>query len=185
MNNIKIAEAKNYCLKRLNNYEGKIGKRLLIQMMLSIEKKVIQYEETNTPFNLEPFLIGIYFHDLGRILSDGDDHPELSYKLFDEYKNDKDFSLEEIEIIKDCCLNHGSSSTPITKEGKYLQILDKSIVFEPEIILIVLEELVEKEGSWEKGYKKFIEKMNKWHTKIPDQKVRNKFQTTLDYLNKL
>ena len=182
---IRSNKSKDYCIERFNTYKGKIGKKLLLQMMLSIEKKVIEKQQEKKEFNLEPFLVGIYFHDLGRIISDGDNHSELSYKLFLEFKKDEVYSDEEINIIKDCCLNHGSKSEPSTKEGKYLQILDKSIVFEPEIIVIVLEKMLEKEGSWEKAYEQFIKKMNKWHDKIPDQRTKKELQQTLDYLNKL
>ncbi|MDP3728788.1 MAG: HD domain-containing protein [bacterium] len=181
----KANKSKEYCIEKFKKYKGKLGKKLLIQMMLSIEKKAIQIQQKKEEFNLEPLLIGIHFHDLGRVISDGDDHPELSYKLFLEFKKEEKYSAQELEIIKDCCLNHGSKATPITEEGKLLQILDKSIVFEPEIIVIVLEKIMEKEGSWKKGYEQFIIKMNKWHNKIPDKKTKERLQQTLDYLNQL
>jgi hypothetical protein len=178
----KIDETKTFCLKKAETYEGKLGTQLLIQMMLSIEKKAKEYCKSDSSFNKDAFLVGIYFHDLGRIISDGSDHPEKGYELFQESFENK-FDEEDIKIIKDCCLNHGSDANPETKEGKLLQIWDKSIVFEPEVMMVVLKKLMLKNNDWDIAYAEFIKKMNKWHGKISDDLVKQEHLDTLNYLN--
>ena len=180
----KIDETKKFCLEKAETYDGKLGKELLIQMMLSIEKKAIEHCKLDLSFNKDAFLVGIYFHDIGRIISDGSDHPEKGYDLFQE-SFEKEFNEEELKIIKDCCLNHGSSANPETKEGKLLQILDKSIVFEPEVMVVVLKKLMLKHNDWNVAFEEFLKKMNKWYGKIPDELVKLEHADTLKYLNKI
>ena len=50
-----------------------------------------------------------FVHDVGKIKSE-ENHAQLSLDVL------KDFNLDEVD--KDCILNHGSSSKPITEEGK-------------------------------------------------------------------
>jgi len=178
----RVQKAKDFCVGEAKDYQGKLGSELLIQMMLSIEKKALEIMDDS--YNKDAFLTGIYFHDVGRVLSDGDDHPEKGFELF-ENNFKENYSGSEIEIIKDCCLNHGSDSNPTTREGKLLKIFDKSVVFEPEVMMVVLKNMILKNNDWNTSYDKFLEKMNKWHSKIPDEKIRNNHQATLDYLNSL
>jgi len=48
---IKTDEIKTFCIKKAETYNGKLGKQLLIQMMLSLEKKAKEYCKSDTTFN--------------------------------------------------------------------------------------------------------------------------------------
>ncbi|MGM5483197.1 MAG: hypothetical protein ACQESF_07060 [Nanobdellota archaeon] len=179
-----VKDAKNYCLNLAQKYTGKLGKKLLIQMMLSIEKLILAENFSDQKIK-NATLIGCYFHDIGRTLSDSDDHPELSFEIFKKYSQNKSFSEDEIKVIKDCCLNHGSSSSPVTHSGQLMKLFDKSVVFEPEIMMVVLEKLVLSYGDWHTAYSKFIEKMEKWNSKIDSEKVKTKNSSTIKRLKSI
>ncbi len=178
-------EAKKFCLEKMKTYEGKLGSDFLIALTLSIEKKIKIFCNKKSLYNLDALLIANYFHDLGRIIDDGKNHPVESFKLFKEWEYSKYINKKSLNIIEDCCLNHGSKSKPFTKEGKLLQIFDKTVVFEPEIILLVLKDFYKIEKNFDIAYMKFVKKMEKWHSKIPDENTKKVYEKTLKLIREV
>jgi hypothetical protein len=68
-----------------------------------------------------------WVHDIGKIQGE-ENHAEKGVKILLE-----DFNLDEVDI--DCIKNHGSSSKPVTKEGKLFRYCDGLSLFYPEVAL--------------------------------------------------
>lgn len=67
-----------------------------------------------------------WVHDIGKIISE-ENHAYNSVEILE-----KTFDLDNKE--KDCILNHGSSSNPVTDEGKIFRYADGLSLFTPETI---------------------------------------------------
>jgi len=80
-------------------------------------------------------------------------------------------------------LNHGTNKKPLTSEGKLVQIFDKAIVMEPEVMMHVLMNIIKEQQSWDNSYSLFLKKMNKWYERIPNDSVRAQHSLTIKYLN--
>ncbi len=88
-----------------------------------------------------------WVHDIGRVI-ESKNHALHSIELLEK----EGFQIDP--VIRDCVLNHGSSGTPKTKEGKILQASDKlSILSIPVLKFFLSQKNISPEDI------KFMEKM--------------------------
>lgn len=181
MTDALIQEGRAYCLSACRRYSGKLGAALLTQLLLSMEKLALEQIREDPCLHAEGLLLGIYFHDVGRTIGDGDDHGQHSYTLFEQQLAGR-CDPSTGNIVRDCCLNHGSKAAPQTREGALVQELDKTVVFEPEVMLTILAAELRAGRSLPVAYRALLGKLEKWLGKIPDAAQRRRHQRTLEQL---
>jgi putative nucleotidyltransferase with HDIG domain len=124
LNKPTVEEAKGYCNLCLNKIQDKQEAEFLklhSRKVAEIAKILGEKKKLDT----EILEIAGYLHDIGRsIVSEG--HAKKSIELAE-----KEFKLSE--SLKDCILNHGSKSEPVTKEGKIFQIADKLAIIDIDV----------------------------------------------------
>jgi HD superfamily phosphodiesterase len=136
-----IDKSKKFVLNKYSKYNGKFGP----QFMKFVTEESIKLADTlskGTDLNKSALLLGIYLHDIGRTVTDSQEHTIEGKKIAESFFKDNHFKDERIlEIIFDCILNHGSEARPTTNEGKLVQFIDKAVLINPKIISNILSSL--------------------------------------------
>ena len=182
MDSVLTEKARKYVLDKIDNYEGKLGHHFLRAMILAMEKQALQYCETHPKLKKHALLMGIYFHELGRLESEERDHTKHSVKLFDEYVAGKDLTPGMKEIVHDCCYNHLVDGIPVSKEGTFVKNWHWAISFEPESLLARLEDLQHEGNSFVEAKQKLFAKLEEDLRSIADDELRETARETLQHL---
>ena len=169
MNNQQlIYQAKQLAKIEFSRYTGKFGSAFMIAMTEECIFLANRYAEKD--MNKSALLIGIYLHDIGRIVTDEDDHTLESAKIAERFLKENEIEDSELkEIVLDCCLNHGSKATPKTKEGKLMQFIDKAALINKRMIQLYIKTLSQT-LSEQIAIAKAKEKLEQWHNKLGERK---------------
>jgi len=125
MNPLKEEDARDYALEKFKKLPELYYKWNLLHSEGIIKVLTILCENKN--FDLPKLRALAWVHDIGRIVSD-ENHAEIGLEILE-----KDFFLDEIDV--DCIVNHGSSGTPKTEEGKIFRYSDGLSLFTNEVIM--------------------------------------------------
>ena len=117
---LTIENAKTFALKKFKELP-----ELLYQWNIYHTKGIIKALSILGKTN-ERLTALAWVHDIGKTISDKD-HAVHSVEILE-----KEFELDNID--KDCILNHGSKSKPLTSEGKTFRYCDGLSLFMPEVI---------------------------------------------------
>ena len=154
-------------MKKLNEKEAKVYSEEKFKILPKIYQKwnylhskyIISALEELAPdnkFDKDKLRALAWVHDIGKIEGE-ENHPEKGLNILS-----KDFDLDEID--KDCVLNHGSSSKPLTPEGRLFRNADGLSLFYPEIIKFK-HDTEKKEGKSPEEISESINKMYETYKK--------------------
>ncbi|MBS3174867.1 HD domain-containing protein [Candidatus Woesearchaeota archaeon] len=159
---MKIKEAKEFEKKILDDKWNLIHSKSIIKILKLLKKE-------GYSFDLDLLAPLAYVHDIGKAVSDKD-HAIHSLNILG-----KKFELNKIE--KDCILNHGSSSSPVTPEGEIFRFADGLSLFTKESVNYFIQvegikktkvELLKLYGKYKIAYKsnrKILEMLEKAYLK--------------------
>jgi len=124
MKALTLENAKEYTVKKFKELPNLYYQWNIIHSegMIAILKILV----SNKNIDKERLFALAWIHDIGKIKSDKD-HAEISLGILE-----KEFKLNETD--RDCILNHGSSGTPKTEEGKVFRYADGLSLFFPKTI---------------------------------------------------
>jgi predicted hydrolase (HD superfamily) len=97
------------------------------EKVVEIWKILASYFDKDTTL----FEIAGRIHDIG-YAKDIDHHASESFTMLQELW----YAIDP--ILEDCILNHGSSKTPTTFEGKLFQIADKLSIFDVQMVQLLI-----------------------------------------------
>lgn len=181
-----IDKSKKFVLDKYSKYNGKFGP----QFMKIVTEESIKLADTlskGTDLNKPALLLGIYLHDIGRTITDSQEHTIEGKKIAESFLRDNNFKDENIlKIVFDCILNHGSEAKPTTNEGKLVQFIDKAVLINPRILKLYYESLL-KEKDKSSAKQIISSKLEKWYTSLGNKKqeFKDKYNKCLDYINSL
>lgn len=182
MEAVLVEKARQYALAEIKNYSGNLGHKFFRAMILALERQAKDACETNPKLRKNALLLGVYFHELGRLKSEGDDHTKHSVQLFEDFIKDATVSSETKEIVHDCCYNHLEDGIPFTKEGKFIKNWHWAITFEPEALLARLEDLQEKGHSYKEAKQELFDALEYEYRSIADDDLKEHARETLRLL---
>jgi HD superfamily phosphodiesterase len=181
-----IEKTKKFVLEKYSKYDGKFGPQFMKIATIDSIKLANELSE-NINLNKTGLLLGIYLHDIGRIITDTEEHTIEGKKIAEIFLIDNGIRDEEtFKIVFDCILNHGSKASPITIEGKLVQFIDKAVLINPELIKIYFESLL-KNNDKKTTKEIVIDKLDKWYTSLGERKndfikLYNECLEMIDYL---
>jgi hypothetical protein len=182
MESILVQRCKQYALTTIDTYKGSLGHQFLRAMLFALEKQAIEECEKNPKLHKNALLIGVYFHELGRVKSEKEDHTKHSVALFDDFVKDMTVSDQTREIVHDCCYNHLVDGIPYTKEGTFVKNWHWAISFAPEALLARLEDLQLEGHSFMESKKILFDQLEKDYRSIEDDVMREHARNTLQNL---
>lgn len=182
MNSLLVARARDFAFAQIKNYQGNLGHKFFKAMILALERQAKLVFGKEHRYHEEALLLGIYFHELGRLRSEGDDHVKHSIAIFEEFAKDATVDAKTKEIVRDCCYNHLEEGIPTTKEGKFLKNWHWAIAFEPEALLARLEDLQEKGRSYKDAKQLLFDELEYDYRSIADPELKEHARETLRLL---
>lgn len=181
-----IDKTKKFVFDKYSKYNGKFGP----QFMKIVTEESIKLANTlsnGKDLNKSALLLGIYLHDIGRTITDSQEHTIEGKKIAEIFLKENGVKDKKIlEIVFDCILNHGSKSHPITDEGKLVKFIDKAVLINPEIIKLYYESLL-KEQDKTSAKQILSAKLEKWYSSLGNKKkeFKDRYEECLDYINSL
>ncbi len=104
-----IEKAKIFVLEKYSKYNGKFGTQF---MKIATEDSIKLAHKLSEDINLNKsaLLLGIYLHDIGRTITDNEEHTIEGKKIAEIFLRENGVKDKEtLEIVFDCILNHGLS----------------------------------------------------------------------------
>ena len=178
-----IEKARLFVLEKYSKYDGKFGPSF---MKIATEESIKLANKLSTGSKLNKFalLLGIYLHDIGRVITDSEEHTVEGKKIAETFLRENGVKDKEIlRVVFDCVLNHGSKAHPVTNEGKLVQFIDKVVLINPRIIKIYFESLLENNDK-KTAQKITLDKLNKWYNSLGNRKIefKEKYEECLNYV---
>ena len=154
---LTIESAKKYALDKFKKLP-----ELKYQLNILHSKGMIKALDLIITDNIdkEKLIALAWVHDIGKIISK-ENHAKLGLELLK-----KDFELNLIDI--DCILNHGSSTTPKTKEGKIFRYIDGLSLFTQEVLNFRFYNEAKEGLTFEEAQEKIKKTYEKYKTAYSD-----------------
>lgn len=181
-----IEKTRMFVLEKYSKYNGKFGPvfmKMITEESIDLANKI----KEGTNLNELALLLGIYLHDIGRVITDEEEHTIEGKKIAEIFLNENGVKDPKIlEIVFDCILNHGSKAHPTSEEGKIVQFIDKAVLINPKIIKIYFELLLEKNDK-NTAKETALTKLEKWYNSLDSRKkeFENQYKECLEYMNNL
>ncbi len=150
-----IQEVKEIVSNKLSDfYEGftLIHTEILLEICMALSKS----------FDVRGDIIkvSVLLHDVGRTVSDDSSHPNESWKIAENILKGK-ISEEELELVKDCILNHSSNGNPISTEAKLIKDCDKISMVDPKVLLNFFYNISKKSENKDEAIKHLLNMIGK------------------------
>ena len=151
------------------NHKGELSGRLMIVHANCCAE---MGRELANGLDVDALMIGGYLHDVGRTVSDDENHTVEGAKIVERFFKEHNVDNGRLkDVVIDCTLNHGSKAKPTTKEGKLMQFIDKAALINVKIMQVLLEDFA-KTATSEEARANAKQKLEGWFKKLGENQKR-------------